>query len=245
MTVFLSSHVLPEVEQLCDRVAILQKGRIIAEGETQAMLRQGERLFVRFDTAEEVQRARPILEAFGPVEPATTSGALLVEVAEARGSEVIRRLGQEELYPAELSVRRQSLEHVFIELTSEHDPARRRRDREARGRRRGERGVTGLARAEWLRFRKRGSLQLIVLAVPLLVGFFFVAGFASIGETPPPFDAQATRERLISEGVVTGLPPEEAEQLLASLIEGEQLANEQTRAQHAPSARPMPSPRAS
>src|SRR2546423_15620607 len=50
-TVFLSSHVLPEVEQLCHRVAILQRGRIIAEGETQAMLQPGERLYVRFDDA--------------------------------------------------------------------------------------------------------------------------------------------------------------------------------------------------
>jgi ABC-2 type transport system ATP-binding protein len=40
ITVFLSSHVLPEVEQLCQRVAILQKGRIVAEGEV--MLRAEE-----------------------------------------------------------------------------------------------------------------------------------------------------------------------------------------------------------
>ena len=53
ITVFLSSHVLPEVEQLCERVAILQAGRIVAEGETQVMLRQGERLLVRFDTEGE------------------------------------------------------------------------------------------------------------------------------------------------------------------------------------------------
>src|SRR5439155_426927 len=37
-TVFLSSHILSEVEQVCDRVAILRAGRIVAEGDTQAML---------------------------------------------------------------------------------------------------------------------------------------------------------------------------------------------------------------
>jgi ABC-2 type transport system ATP-binding protein len=123
ITVFLSSHVLPEVEQLCQRVAILQKGRIVAEGETQAMLRQGERLYVRFDSADEATRARPILEAFGAAETIAGGDALLVDLAAGRGSDVSRRLAEAGLYAAELSVRRQTLENVFIELTGEHDPA--------------------------------------------------------------------------------------------------------------------------
>ena len=79
--------------------------------------------------------------------------------------------------------------------------------------------MNGLIRAEWLRFRKRRSLQIIVLAVPLLVAFFFVAGYASTGEMPPPFDEVATRQRLIDEGFVLGFPPEEVEAYLAQAIE--------------------------
>jgi ABC-2 type transport system ATP-binding protein len=143
-TLFLSSHVLPEVEQLCDRVAILQHGRIIAEGATQAMLRVGERLFVRFDSAEDATRARTILEGLGPVDVdlghgaaaspgsasrlesgdgrPSTDTALLVDT-EVGGSEVVRRLTAAGIYPAELSLRRPSLESVFIELTAEHTAA--------------------------------------------------------------------------------------------------------------------------
>jgi ABC-2 type transport system ATP-binding protein len=120
-TVFLSSHVLPEVEQLCQRVAILQAGRIVAEGSTQEMLRQGERLFVRFDSAEEAGRARPIIDAIGPAVSSDTGDGFSLEAAATRGSDVIRTLAAAGLYPAELHVRRPSLESVFIELTGDHE----------------------------------------------------------------------------------------------------------------------------
>jgi ABC-2 type transport system ATP-binding protein len=123
ITIFLSSHVLPEVEQLCQRVAILQAGRIVAEGETQVMLQQGERLFVRFDDVETARRARAAIDSYGTAFTADGDTAFLLEAATARGSDVIRHLGAEQLYPAEVSLRRQSLERVFIELTGEHDPA--------------------------------------------------------------------------------------------------------------------------
>ena len=119
-TVFLSSHVLPEVEQLCDRVAILQKGRVIAEGATQEMLRQGERLYVRFEAAADTERARPILAAFGQV--SDVEGGIL-SIPRRRGEEVLRPLVEAGLYPAELYVKRQTLESVFIELTGDHEAA--------------------------------------------------------------------------------------------------------------------------
>ena len=117
-TVLLSSHVLPEVEQLCDRVAILREGRVVAEGPTADLLAVGERVVVRFDTADEAARAAVLL---GAVASSTNPTTLLVDVPSTEASGLNRRLGGASLYPAELSVRRQSLEAVFRELTS--DPA--------------------------------------------------------------------------------------------------------------------------
>lgn len=65
--------------------------------------------------------------------------------------------------------------------------------------------------------RKRRSLQVIVLAVPLLVALFFVLGHGSIYE-PPPFDPVAYRAQLIAEGFGFGMPPEELEQLLDEAV---------------------------
>ena len=77
--------------------------------------------------------------------------------------------------------------------------------------------IRGLARAELLRLRKRRSLQVIILAVPLLVGFFFVLGHGSIYE-PPPFDPVAYRAQLLADGFGIGMPPEELEQLLDEAV---------------------------
>jgi ABC-2 type transport system ATP-binding protein len=122
-TVFLSSHVLPEVEQVCDRVAILRAGRIVAEGPTHDLLGTGERIFVRFDTGDEAVAALALLgprASSAPTDPHHAGGAILVEAPAADASGISRQLAAAGLYPAELAPRRESLEAVFRELTADH-----------------------------------------------------------------------------------------------------------------------------
>jgi ABC-2 type transport system ATP-binding protein len=121
-TIFLSSHVLPEVEQLCSRIAILREGRVVAEGPTADLLATGERLFVRFDGGADAEAAISVLgsKSSWPVGQAGDTG-VLVEAPAAEASAVNRLLVGEGLYAAELGVRRQSLEAVFRELTLDRD----------------------------------------------------------------------------------------------------------------------------
>jgi ABC-2 type transport system ATP-binding protein len=120
-TVFLSTHVLPEVEQLCDRVAILRDGVVVAEGAPNSLLREGERLFIRFDSAAEAAAAAAILgSAATETSPGPNGGAaLLLEAPSGEASAVNRRLAEAAVYPAELTIQRKSLEAVFRELTIE------------------------------------------------------------------------------------------------------------------------------
>ena len=118
-TVFLSTHVLTEVEQLCDRVAVLQRGRLVADGRTAELLAHGQRLSIAFDSAELAGQAERVLAAASlkfersPDREAT----LLVVPAELGPSAVNRLLAGKDLYPSELIVKRASLESVFLELT--------------------------------------------------------------------------------------------------------------------------------
>jgi ABC-2 type transport system ATP-binding protein len=117
-TVFLSSHVLTEVEQVCDQVAVLARGRIVASGAPADLLGGEGSLLVRFDAASEAEAAAGLLAGAG-VSATAVPGAQSIEVGlpAAAGSRVARLLADGGIYPAELTARRQTLEAVFLELT--------------------------------------------------------------------------------------------------------------------------------
>jgi ABC-2 type transport system ATP-binding protein len=117
-TIFLSSHVLPEVEQLCDRIAILRDGRIVAAGSKSEVLGSGERIRVGFDKADDASAALALLPTRRSWD-VTRDGdaALLIDAPAAEASTVNRLLVEGGLFAADLTVRRPSLEAVFRELT--------------------------------------------------------------------------------------------------------------------------------
>ncbi|MBV9690918.1 MAG: ATP-binding cassette domain-containing protein, partial [Ktedonobacteraceae bacterium] len=61
-TIFLSSHVLYEVQQVCNRVAILQKGNLVKQGSVSELLRYSEQVEIRFNREDETQYAAHLLQ---------------------------------------------------------------------------------------------------------------------------------------------------------------------------------------
>ena len=122
-TVILSSHILYEVQQVCNRVAILQKGCMVRQGEVRELLRQGKRLLVRMNTLEEARAALSCLQkrrAFGANWIAQVSNdhdsELQIDSPLARASEIVAMLAQQQLYVAEIRPQENSLEEFFMEL---------------------------------------------------------------------------------------------------------------------------------
>lgn len=92
--------------------------------------------------------------------------------------------------------------------------------------------MSPLLRAEWIRFRRRSSIQVIVLAVPALAAFMFLSGSAAVGPEPPPFDPAAVRAELIAQGYGQGLPPDQLEQALNDAVEAQRFPVELAREQY-------------
>jgi len=113
-TVLLSSHLLGEVEQVCDRVGVIHKGRLISEGAV-ADLRGGEALLVRAEPLEEAAQIAGRLEGVESVE--TMDGTLRLKTAPGRAAEINAKLVSAGLRVSELRPAERSLEAAFLELT--------------------------------------------------------------------------------------------------------------------------------
>jgi ABC-2 type transport system ATP-binding protein len=116
-TVFLSSHLLHEVEQVCNRVLILNRGRVIAQGRVDELLRQAHAVEMRIAEAE---RAAGMLAALDWVQGVNTEDDWLrVQAPPERAPELLAALAAQDLFPFEVRPVIASLEQVFLELTGE------------------------------------------------------------------------------------------------------------------------------
>lgn len=114
-TIFVSSHLLGEVEQVCDHVAILKSGQLLMQGEVKALVGQSTALEIQ---VTDVDRALEVLAALDFVTGVTRDGIrLVVETSGERAPDVSRALAEKQVYLAELRTRQTSLEDVFLEMT--------------------------------------------------------------------------------------------------------------------------------
>jgi ABC-2 type transport system ATP-binding protein len=114
-TVLLSSHLLGEVQQICDRVGVIAGGRLLTES-TVAALRGTRSLQVRAAPADRAERA--IAATLGEVEiRRTPGGGLRVATDPDRGPELVRALVRDDIDVHEIHAVEQTLEEVFFELT--------------------------------------------------------------------------------------------------------------------------------
>ncbi len=125
-TILLSSHLLDEVQKLCDYVVILQHGVTVSEGWVRDVLaRDQERCRIKVPV-EQVEKARQLLEKLAGVARVETS-AESVRISGTPGLAVVanRALVQAGLDVAAVVPEENSLEETFINLTSDDEAASR------------------------------------------------------------------------------------------------------------------------
>jgi ABC-2 type transport system ATP-binding protein len=115
-TVLLSSHLLGEVEQICDRVGVISNGRLVKQSTVQELLGE-EGVLVR---AQPMAAAEELLtRMFGPQVVSRRDGALHLNTRPDNSMEINRVLTGAGFGVSELRPYERSLEEVFFQLTGE------------------------------------------------------------------------------------------------------------------------------
>jgi ABC-2 type transport system ATP-binding protein len=124
ITVLLSSHLMNEVEELCNRVAIIREGRIAYEGSL-TELRDRAEVSYRLRTTDDgrARRVATVQEGVGQIEDGRPDGLIFRAVDEDAVAALSLALVESGAQILELTPRQATLEDLFFELTEDgHEP---------------------------------------------------------------------------------------------------------------------------
>jgi ABC-2 type transport system ATP-binding protein len=113
LTVLVSSHLLSEIQLMCDRVAIISKGEIIKVDSVEKLLTQKERLVWRVLPYE---KAKTILEELTTVSE-VGDGTLMTPYIESQASSWNKNLVEQGIEVKEMNKKLPALEDLFLEIT--------------------------------------------------------------------------------------------------------------------------------
>jgi ABC-2 type transport system ATP-binding protein len=120
LSIFISSHLLAEIELMCDRVAIIHKGRVVTTGSVKELISSRREIELRVDDA---QRASEVLCAISiPFE--RRNGSLVLGTEPEKIPMIVTRMVEAGVDIHEVTSRAQTLEEMFLEATGGETVAR-------------------------------------------------------------------------------------------------------------------------
>lgn len=122
MTIFLTTQYLEEADELAERIAIIDGGEIVAEGQPEELKAQvgGEAINVTFETDAEVETAREMLAAMAErVQIDRTTLRLYMQRSAAAVPHVVNKLREGGLDMASLTLTQPTLDDVFLQVTGQ------------------------------------------------------------------------------------------------------------------------------
>jgi len=113
MSVFVSSHLLAEIELMCDRVAIIHRGEVLKAGRVDELIRSRREMALRVDHPE---RALHIARGLG-MEPASFDHSIRMEADEHQTAALISALSDGGVRVFSAEMHQPTLEEMFLEAT--------------------------------------------------------------------------------------------------------------------------------
>jgi ABC-2 type transport system ATP-binding protein len=128
-TILLSSHILSEISQTCDRLLVIQRGEIVAQGTEQELAKaMGGGGTIELEVAGPAARALAVVQAIAGVTAATVTregdgvAALLVRAVPELRPELARALVGAGIDLLRIDRGAARLESIFLQLTKDHPP---------------------------------------------------------------------------------------------------------------------------
>jgi ABC-2 type transport system ATP-binding protein len=120
-TVLLTTQYLDEADRLADRISVIDRGRVIAEGSSDELKDQlgGERLDVTLESNGDAEAAIAALEPIAAERPALTDGVLRMPIRQRKGTiaDAVLRLNEAGIGIDDVAMSRPTLDDVFLTLT--------------------------------------------------------------------------------------------------------------------------------
>ena len=119
-TIVLTTHYLEEAEQMCDRIAIINQGNVVACDETHILMRELDQKEIRITTIDSVDELGPTLIGFG----ASLKNPRVIEIryqpSRLSIGKILNEIDNAGISVADLSISEPALEDLFLEVTGKN-----------------------------------------------------------------------------------------------------------------------------
>jgi len=115
-TIFLASHMLHEVEQVCQRVAVLNKGELLVQGPVDELVSHDKTLRIEVADLQAAANHLINLSEIGPV--TIQDGYLFIDATLDKAEDISAHLAKAGIYPRRIEPVGSDLEDFFLDLTA-------------------------------------------------------------------------------------------------------------------------------